>query len=173
MDDKENDEVAFVQSSKTKTPECFFCGGNHFLNKCPYRHQMKNTGLDEERDPAPTTSVNDMLIQDDVSCVQDNQSTEEYPNNNDLYDFAFTCVGTSPPTQPITSTQQIIMSQKSHGKQINLNWILLDSQSTINIFNNRKLFKYIRTCREDETVRCYCIGGYQDTNQIGKVAYHL
>ena len=169
MEDKESDEVAFVQSSKPKTPECFFCGGDHFLNKCPYRHQMKKTRIDEEREPPPTTSANAMLIQDDASCVQDNERTDDYNDNNDLYDFAFTCVGTIPPTHPMTSTQQIIMSQKSHGRKINPNWILLDSQSTINIFNNRKLFKYIRACHEGETVRCYCNGGYQDTSEIGEV----
>ncbi len=169
MEDKESDEVAFVQSSKPKTPECFFCGGDHFLNKCPYRHQMKKTRIDEEREPPPTTSANAMLIQDDVSCVQDNERTDDYNDNNDLYDFAFTCVGTIPPTHPMTSTQQIIMSQKSHGRKINPNWILLDSQSTINIFNNRKLFKYIRACHEGETVQCYCNGGYQDTSEIGEV----
>lgn len=51
----------------------------------------------------------------------------------------------------------------------NPNWILLDSQSTINIFNNRKIFKHIRQCTPAETVRCYCNGDYQDTNQVGEV----
>ena len=72
-------------------------------------------------------------------------------------------------TQPLTNTQQIILSQKSHGKKINPNWILLDSQSTINIFNNKNFFKYIRRCKPHENVRCYCNGGYQDTNYIGEV----
>ena len=169
-DNAETEEVAFVQSSsKGKTPECFFCGGDHFLNKCPYRHQMKRARMDEEREPAPTTCANAMLIQDDSSCVKDDEHTMDNIAEDELYDFAFTCVGEQPPVQPITNTQQIIMSQQSHGKRINPNWILLDSQSTINIFNNRKLFKYIRPCNKNETVRCYCNGGYQDTNEIGEV----
>ena len=88
---------------------------------------------------------------------------------DDIYNFAFMCVGEEIKTQPITNTQQILLPQKSHGHKISPNWILLDSQSMINIFNNRKFFKYIRKCEPNESVRCYCNGGYQDTDEIGEV----
>ena len=40
---------------------------------------------------------------------------------------------------------------------------------TINIFNNKNLFKYIRKCNPHERVRCYCNGGYQETNHKGEI----
>ena len=164
-DDKE--EMAFVQSSKQKTPECFFCGGSHYLSTCPYRHQMKKTRLDEERNPAPVTCANTMLIHDEVT-QDDTESIID--DTTDIYNFAFMCIGKSLMKTPsITNTQQIILSQESHGNKINPNWILLDSQSTINIFNTRKLFKYIRKCKVNEQVRCFCNGGYQDTDHIREV----
>ena len=171
---EEKEEMAFVQSSKTKVPECFFCGGTHFLSTCPYRHQMKKTRLDEESNPRPTTSANTMLIQDELSCTviesPTNDDDEDAQDDTDIYNFAFTTISSKAVrTQPLTTTQQIVLSQESHGNKINPNWILLDSQSTINIFNNKRLFKYIRQCRPNENVRCYCNGGYQDTNQIGEV----
>ena len=113
---------------------------------------MKKTRIEEEREPAPTTCANTMLIRDDTSCMRD-ESDQDTICDEDLYDFVFTCLGETPETHPITSTQRIILSQKSHGKRINLNWILLDSQSTINIFNNKRLLKYIRKCEENETVQ--------------------
>ena len=111
-----------------------------------------------------------MLIQDesiyDITEAQDD--AEHY--DADIYNFALACVGKSNvQTQLQTNTQQIILSQESHGNKINPNWIFLDSQSTINICNNKKMFKYIRKCKPHEYVRCYCNGGYQDTNQIGEV----
>ena len=121
---------------------------------------MKKVRMEEKRNPAPTTSANTLLIQDELSCTMADSSQDEDDDsicNNDIYDFAFPTVDhKAMKTQPLTNTQQIILSQKSHGKKINPNWILLDSQSTINIFNNKSLFKYIRKCKPHENVQCYC-----------------
>ena len=129
---------------------------------------MKKVRMEEERNPAPTTSANTLLIQDEPSCTVVDSSQDEDENSvysTDIYDFAFVIVDCEAmKTQPLINTQQIVLSQKSHGKKINPNWILLDYQSTINIFNNKSFFKYIRKCRPHKNVRCYCNGGYQDTN---------
>ena len=140
--EEEKEEMAFVQLSKAKVPECFFCGGSHFPSTCPYRHQMKKIRLEEERNPAPTTSTNTMLIQDEPSCTviesPPDDDDEDLHDNTDIYSFAFTTISSNViKTQPLTTTQQIVPSQESHGNEIYPNWILLDSQSTINIFNNK------------------------------------
>ena len=126
---EEKEEMAFVQASNKKTPEYFFCGGDHYLSTCPYRHQMKKTRLAEERNPAPTTSANTMLIQDEMSCTVIESPTDDdddgTQDTTDIYSFAFTNTSQkSFKTHPITSTQQIIISQESHGHKINPNWIL-------------------------------------------------
>ena len=57
-------------------------------------------------------------------------------------------------------------------------WMLLDSQSTVHIFRNKELLQDIYQVQEGYGVRCYCNGGYQDTNQrgtlpgVGKVWYN-
>ena len=71
---------------------------------------MKKAQMEEEREPAPTTCANAMLNQEDVSCVRDKESVEDDIAGDNLYDFAFTCVGEQPSIQPIISMQQIIMS---------------------------------------------------------------
>ena len=118
--DDDKKEMAFVQALKPKVPECFFCSGNHFLSTCPYRYQMKKLRVEEERNPAPTTSANTLLIQDEPSCMVIDSSHDEDENstqdNTDIYDFAFTIIDSNAiKTQPLTNTQQIILSQKSHG----------------------------------------------------------
>ena len=119
---------------------------------------MKKLRVEEERNPAPTTSANTLLIRDEPSCTVINSLHDEDENsihgNTDIYYFAFTIIDSNEiKTQPLINTQQIILSEKSHGRNFNPNWILLDSQSTINIFNNKNFFKYIRKCKPQENVQ--------------------
>ena len=143
-------------------PECFSCGGTHYLSTCLYRHQMEKVRMEEERNPTPTTIANTMLVQDsicrEIDDLSNNEAIECEKDADDIYNFAFTCVGEEIKTQPITNTQQIVLSQKSHGNKISPKWILLDSHSMINIFNNQKFSKYIRRCEPNESVQCYCNG---------------
>jgi hypothetical protein len=50
---------------------------------------------------------------------------------------------------------------------ISRSWILLDSESTVSIFNNRKLLKNIRHCGNEQGLRIYSNGGHQDTHLVG------
>ena len=154
--------MAFLQNTKNKQPECFLCGGDHYMTKCPYQNQFKKARLNEQREPPPN-AANLMLI-NNTTCQEINDKSD-VDEVTDLYNFSFTNAG----TEPITTTQEIVMSQHAKGKKINKYWILLDSQSTISIFNNKKLLQNIRKCKPDERVRCYCNGGFQDTDMIGTV----
>ena len=109
-----------------------------------------------------------MFINDEQTSHDDNSSVyQSCYNDIDPYNFSFTNVGIK--THEITPTQKLILSQKTRGKKINQNWILLDSQSTISILNNRNLVTNIRKCKPSEKVQCFCNGGYQDTDQIATV----
>ena len=88
-------------------------------------------------------------MQDNV-CIEINEE-QDSDEMCDILDFAFTQKSTM--IQPMTSTQRIVLSQKSHSSLINPNWILLNSQSTINIFNNPKLFPKIRDCKDHKVIK--------------------
>jgi hypothetical protein len=49
---------------------------------------------------------------------------------------------------------------------IDPNWILLDSQSTISVFNNRNMLRNIR--RSPHVLRALTNGGFQDSNMVGE-----
>jgi hypothetical protein len=50
---------------------------------------------------------------------------------------------------------------------INQNWVLLDSESTVNIFSNKKFLKNIRRCDTEQGLRVHRNGRFQDTCMIG------
>ena len=141
----DTEDMAFVQNTSKKPPECFLCGDNHYISTCPYRNQFKKTRLNKQAKPPPNVA-NYMLINNNMCQEIDSESEDE--DTTDLYNFSFTNIG----VQPITITQQIVMSQNAKGKKINQYWVLLDSQSTISIFNNKKLLRNIRKCKPSERV---------------------
>jgi hypothetical protein len=60
--------------------------------------------------------------------------------------------------------KQISFHQKQHGK-IPASWILLDNQSTVNVFSNKLLLKNIRTT--NRVMNILCNAGVSQTNMIG------
>ena len=62
-----------------------------------------------------------------------------------------------------TKTMEIILAQ---GGYIDPNWILLDSQSTVDLFANNKLLSNIHET-QDRPLRCFCNGGVQDSTLKG------
>ena len=70
------------------------------------------------------------------------------------------------PGEILSNTVELIRRSST----LNADWVLLDSQSTISLFCNPRMFSNIRKCKKGEEKRCYCNGGAQDTNQIGDLA---
>ena len=72
--------------------------------------------------------------------------TDDDDDNDDKLDFCF---------------------QMNCDSAIDPNWILLDSESTVSIFCNKRLLKNIRHCGDPDGLRIYSNGGHQDTHLIG------
>jgi hypothetical protein len=64
-----------------------------------------------------------------------------------------------------TLTQLAIMMTQSAVPAINPAWILLDSQSTMSVFNNSTMLSNVRN--SPHTLRALTNGGYQDSTMIG------
>jgi hypothetical protein len=62
----------------------------------------------------------------------------------------------------------VVMTQTDDRKysRISKEWILLDTQSTVSVFNNRQYLANIR--KSKETLRAITNGGYQDSYMVGE-----
>ncbi len=82
------------------------------------------------------------------------------------------------PNRPITLLQHgYCLAQADHYMGLPSSWILLDTQSTVSMFNNSDMITHI--CPSDSTLRVQTNGGYQDSNMkgifrnLGPVWYNL
>lgn len=62
-------------------------------------------------------------------------------------------------------TQLAVMMAQANASLIDPQWILLDSQSTISVFNNPTMLRNIRP--STHTLRALTNGGHQDSNMVG------
>jgi hypothetical protein len=60
-----------------------------------------------------------------------------------------------------------VQKQRNYGRAISPTWILLDSESTTNIFANKRFLRNIRPCDAETGLRLYSNGGHQDTHLVG------
>eukprot|EP00957_Ditylum_brightwellii_P088698 6754818-Ditylum_brightwellii.AAC.1 len=58
-----------------------------------------------------------------------------------------------------------LLQQSALGSKIDPNWVLLDSQSTVNVFSNPVLLVNIR--KASHTLNIYCTAGKSSTDMIG------
>eukprot|EP00957_Ditylum_brightwellii_P165254 12581972-Ditylum_brightwellii.AAC.2 len=109
---------------------CYICGGNHYANKFP----------DTKKTAKGTTAV---TVGDDGSILDGGS----WGSNKGLTGIVFCTKGVtrnykdalmSPRFKPdnVHSTDHVLHQA---GEIINKNWVLLDSQSTVNVFCNAKL----------------------------------
>jgi hypothetical protein len=136
----DNDGTApFAQGAERDNShiKCYNCGKfGHYSNECT--SEKKKKGKD----------------QDGVQCLMAAFEAGEFDMYDDAYDgFRFlnvkkTAVSCSQPKNPVPNK-----------------WILLDNQSTVDVFHNQRLLKNIREA--DGRMAIHCNAGVTTTNLIG------
>ena len=129
---------------------CFRCGETgHYASACPY-------SLEEaQRRLATAQSSN---TNDDVDTAEQlfmSGSTYGYQGDHEDTDTAYQFLVSSNMTS----------SNTRHGAHIPKEWILLDSQSTVSIFSNRRLLRNIR--KANGWMHIHCNAGITRTNLVG------
>ena len=79
--------------------------------------------------------------------------------------YASNCPSGADHSVGTTLTQFAIMMAQANAHSIDPAWILLDSQSTISVFNNPIMLTNIR--KSDHTLRALTNGGHQDSDMVG------
>jgi len=106
------------------------------------------------------------------SCKKgDNSRSTSYDDFKKEY--GFNIIGTRRIDQPTTSTLEILLAQRKNGGHISKSLIFLDSQSIVSIFNNMYLLLKgsVNECESGQGLRCFCNGGYQDSNLTEEAPY--
>ena len=157
----EQPEMAFVNNAnKSRTPECFLCGEEHYVSNFPLKGLLK--GLKKSANPNPDKNATNLMIQGSDDICQEVKSDEEEEHKGFGFSFA-----TFAHQADQTCVQVALSQHHKGGKLISDSWLLLDSQSTVNIIKNKNLLTNIRKCKPNEVVRCWCNSGYQDTHEMG------
>jgi Zinc knuckle len=113
--------------------QCYNCQEmGHYAQRC------RNAYV--PRDRSQITPANSVQLLQESEIEQMNEYTGDAASDEDM-NFSFAQTTPDGPAQVVTST--------SH--KVNQNWVLLDSESTVNIFSNRKFLKNIPTA-ETNTV---------------------
>ena len=149
-----NDGIAFIRDSEeadihatngmkmTKLGKpliCHICGSNHYVNRCPKREDIvpekKSDKIKDtpKKEGAPTkasvnVSIGEYWGGDDTNCggpVFCQVTAETMTNKNPKMEYQHTLI--------------------QSGGRIIPTWVLLDNQSTVDVFSNRRLLKNIRS----------------------------
>ena len=168
-DDESEDDVSFLNTPGAFVPICHLCRKKgHMAPKCPEKAKNANTPT-STLTSTPTTDAVQLLM----NAVEESQSSGlDFSFNSNLgsqstnyYNYLDVCLNvlSTQLFQPITTSQQIILKNGGH---VDPHWILLDTQSTVNLFSNRNLLKTIKKTN-GYPLRCYCNGGFQDSTLVG------
>ena len=135
--------------------QCFRCRAmGHYASHCP------ETLEDAQRMLAENNAAGTNLLQH-ATAYQSNTETSNELN--------FASLGIHDAAEgndtSFVFTQDIRLIETQHGGKLPPEWILLDNQSTVDVFTNRRLLKNIR--RSNKNMFIHCTAGVAKTNLIG------
>ena len=141
--------------------QCFCCGGmGHYASQCPETLKDAQRMLEENAE----TGTN-MLHH----ATMDNPMNEiNEPTTEPMNEMTFTSLELDKVEDHDTSfvfTQDVQNVVTQHSGRLPPEWILLDNQSTVDVFTNRHLLKNIWRSKKD--MFTHCTAGVAKTNLIG------
>ena len=132
--------------------QCFRCGAmGHYASQCP------ETLEDAQRMLAENAETSTNMLQHATTTSQSPEPINEtlFANLDEIEDqdtsFVF--------------VQDVRTVETQHGGRLPPEWILLDNQSTVDVFTNRRLLKNIR--RAQKNMFIHCTAGVAKTNLVG------
>jgi Reverse transcriptase (RNA-dependent DNA polymerase) len=158
-------EIAFVNAdgdkgdkkSKAKNKEnvtCHRCKKKgHYANECDGERVVDGNDKDKDKDKAKKQSGTTLL----TSGMFDVDFLDDQP---ELSNYAFVNAGA------VGSENGVVM-QIEHDGKLPRDWILLDNQSTVDVFCNKKLLSNIR--EHSKSMDIHCNAGVSTTNLIGEL----
>ena len=136
--------------------QCFRCGAmGHYASECP------ETLEDAQRMLAETTETGTNMLQHATL----NEPTTDQPNEMHFASLNLDELNQEDNDTSFVFTQDLRNVEAQHGGHLPPEWILLDNQSTVDVFTNRRLLKNIRRAKTNMFI--HCTAGVAKTNLIG------
>jgi Zinc knuckle len=145
-----NDGVTFANVGKKDKSQvkCFKCNRmGHFAHECDGTKQEANT--------TPQSGNNSQQSGNDSAVVHINAGVNDSDDEYSTSEFLFHTNG----------QQQSIHSDIQEDGKVSKDWILLDNQSTIDVFFNRQLVRNIR--ESESSMKIHCNAGVTTTRLVG------
>ena len=134
--------------------QCFRCRAmGHYASQCPETLEDAQGILEESNETGTNLlqhSTTDEAKTDKTNAINFASLGDHDEDNNDT-SFIF--------------AQDVRLVETQHGGRLPPEWILLDNQSTVDVFTNRRLLKNIR--RSNKNMFIHCTAGVAKTNLIG------
>ena len=125
----------------------------HYASQCPETPEDAQRMLEESNEAGTN------LLQ---------HSTTDEPKTDTTNAITFASLGVHDEEDNDTSfvfAQDVRLVEIQHGGRLPPEWILLDNQSTVDVFTNRRLLKNLR--RSNKNMFIHCTAGVAKTNLIG------
>ena len=157
-------------SATARTIECWCCGGDHMKIDCPKRAEEKETKKNDWEDVKNkraevtgvqlhtmfTSSGEGPLGIDFIELVEDDEFTwhQSHVEGWGARDF---------------EGHATVVMNNDTGRAVPLTWILLDSQSMVDLIANSRILLNIRRVRSKDAIRVHCNSGVKVVDRIGKL----
>ena len=151
--------------------QCFRCGAmGHYASQCPETLEDAQRMLEDNAETG-TNMLHHATMDDPMNDIE--------PTREPINEMTFASLELDEAEDHDTSfvfVQDERNVQTQHGGRLPPEWILLDNQSTVDVFTNRRLLKNIRRSKKDTFI--HCTAGVAKTNLIrdlpgyGTVWYH-
>ena len=142
--------------SNRNNVQCFRCGAKgHYASECPESLEDAQRMLAEAAETG-TNMLHHTTLHD---------PTTEQTNEMNLATLNVDEIDTEDNDTSFVFTQDMRNIEAQHGGHLPPEWILLDNQSTVDVFTNRRLLKNIRRAKTNMFI--HCTAGVAKTNLIG------
>ena len=144
------------RGSNRNNIQCFRCGAmGHYASECP------ETLEDTQHMLAETTETGTNMLHHATL----NDPTIEQMNEMNLVSLNLDEMDKEDNDTSFVFTQDMRNVEAQHGGHLPPEWILLNNQSTVDVFTNRRLLKNIRRAKTNMFI--HCTAGVAKTNLIG------
>eukprot|EP00957_Ditylum_brightwellii_P117650 8974263-Ditylum_brightwellii.AAC.1 len=153
-----NDGGKVLRSKCGNIIKCYLCCGNHYSNTCDQKKENGNgNGKKEDFGDWGLATLGGFIFSQHGEPM--NRLYKQAP----LQPAKKTLILSAPPSKWSATTSHLLQ-QSGIKEKIDPNWVLLDSQSTVNVFCNTDLL--VNICHAKYSLHIYCTAGRSTTDMI-------